>query len=169
MSKTFDDLFFYFLTNSEVLQEDLRQLKERKIRIRWVADYCKAFTPIFDDDIYISLSCGTSYKLCALAHEAAHKLIMPLPKRIPPGCSKEEFVAICLKCEAHAFAHEAEAMDELITLGVAFNDYSLLFTYHYGGVEALEQAVGDFVTSTTGQKYREYYEGYYNWLSVQKA
>lgn len=156
-------------TNSPTLAADLVELRSRGIKIHWVGSFCRAFATSFPPTVHVSYRCSSQAKLRVLAHECAHVLLHSLPLPLPTGWTEEQFVAACLDCETTALVHEAVVCEELLAAGVLVDSYEAVRLYREGGAAALRAAVGDMITSTTGQTYTTYYRQMFRSLPAQET
>lgn len=125
-----------------------------------------------------------------ITHEAAHVLYGETPFHRPnPEMTRKEFIELNvtehLRDEANSQFHEAEVRHEIQQAtgtdvgisGVKSADYARIYTeYSEGNItraQAIDQmtaVVGDDITGTTKEPYREYYaETYENWWDEHEA
>ena len=162
--KQFGDRVADALAKCPTLVEDLAEIRSRGVTIRKVGGHCQAYSMLSKMTIYIGARCKLSEKLIALAHEKVHLLVSPTPNPTPRVSSRQAFIDMCLDAETDAIVHEVVVANELLAAGYEVDDHSMSWVRRFkrGGRDAIRRAMEKAFTSTTGEKYPEYYGGWYD-------
>lgn len=162
--KQFGNKFADAMSKSPTMVKDLEELRAAGVKIRRVGGHCQAYTMTERKTIYIGTKCKLGYQLIALAHEKVHMLGSPTQNPIPRVTGRQAFIDHCLDCETDCIVHEVVVAKELLAAGVKLDDHSLSWVKRYkrGGRAAIRRAIAKATTSNTGEKYPEYYGGWYD-------
>lgn len=162
--KQFGAKFADALAKSPTLVKDLEELRAAGVKIRRVGGHCQAYTMAERKTIYIGTKCKLGYQLMALAHEKVHMIGSPTQPPIARVTGRQAFIEHCLECEVDCIVHEVAVAKELLAAGVKLDAHSLSWVKRYkrGGRPAIRKAIEKAVTSNTGEKYPEYYGGWYD-------
>lgn len=162
--KQFGAKFADALSKSPTLLKDLEEIRAAGIKIRRVGGHCQAYSMPEKKSIYIGTKCKLGYQLLALAHEKVHILGSPTQKPVPRVTGRQAFIDHCLDCETDCIVHEVQAGIELLAAGVKLDDHSLSWVklFKRGGRAAIRKKMEKAITSNTGEKYPEYYGGWYD-------
>lgn len=162
--KQFGLKFADALSKSPTLVKDLEELRAAGVKIRRVGGHCQAYTMNERKTIYIGTKCKLGYQLIALAHEKVHMVGSPTQNPVPRVTGRQAFIDHCLDCETDCIVHEVVVANELLAAGVKLDDHSLSWVKRFkrGGRAAIRRAIAKATTSNTGEKYPEYYGGWYD-------
>jgi hypothetical protein len=162
--KQFGAKFADALAKCPTLVADLKAIRAAGVKIRKVGGHCQAYSMLARLTIYIGSRCGLSYKLVSLAHEKVHMLDSPTPSPTPGKTGRKAFIEMCLGSEVDAIVHEVQVVAELLAAGIHVDDHSMKWyrLHKKGGRAAIRKAIEEAVTSNTGEKYPEYYGGWYD-------
>jgi hypothetical protein len=162
--KQFGAAFADALAKCPTLVADLQVLRQHGVRIRKVGGHCQAYSNHFTKSIYIGSKCNMTYQLVGLGHEKVHVLDSPTPNPVPGKTGRREFIDMCLNAETDAIVHEVQIVSELLAAGYKVDSHSLSWYRRFkrGGRFAIRKAIEEAVTSNTGEKYPEYYGGWYD-------
>jgi hypothetical protein len=162
--RQFGDKFADALAKSPTLVKDLELLRAAGVKIRKVGGHCQAYSMFQKKVIYLGSKCNISYLLIALGHEKVHVLDSLTPNPTPRVTGRKEFVNMCLEAETDAIVHEVVIAEELLTAGFTVDDHSMKWVRRFrkGGRKAIRTAMNTAIASNTGEKYPEYYGGWYD-------
>jgi hypothetical protein len=152
------------LAQSPTLMKDLAEIRAAAVKIRKLSGRCQAYSNSRKMTISIAAECDLSYKLISLAHEKVHVLVSPTANPVPGKTSRRAFIDLCLEAETDAIEHEVQVTAELLAYGLKVDEHSLswLRRYKRGGRAAIRKAIETSFTSNTGERYPEYYGGWYD-------
>lgn len=164
IKRQFGAKFAQALSKSPTLVADLDEIRAAGVRIRKVGGHCQAYSNRDKRAIYIGSRCGLSYKLISLAHEKVHVLVSPTPDPTPGKTGRQAFIDMCLDAETDCIVHEVKVAGELLAAGIKVDKHSLTWVNRFkrGGRAAIRKAIEKSHTSNTGEKYPEYYGGWYD-------
>jgi hypothetical protein len=162
--RQFGDKFAKALSKCPTLVADLQEIRAAGVKIRKLGGRCQAYSDRDKRTIYIGGRCGLSYKLISLAHEKVHVLVSLTPDPIPGKTGRQAFIDMCLNAETDAIVHEVVVAGELLAAGIAVDDHSMKWYRRFkrGGRAAIRKAIEQSYTSNTGERYPEYYGGWYD-------
>ncbi len=162
--RQFGDEFADALAQSPTLMNDLAEIRAAGIKIRKLSGRCQAYSNSGKMTISIAARCSLSYKLISLAHEKVHVLVSPTNNPVPGKTGRQAFIDMCLEAETDAIEHETFVAGELLAAGLEVDEHSLswLRRYKRGGRAAIRKAIETSYTSNTGERYPEYYGGWYD-------
>lgn len=162
--KQFGRKFADALSKCPTLVADLAEIRSKGVKIRKVGGHCQAYSMLKRMTIYIGSKCKLSYALIALAHEKVHLLVSPTPNPTPRVSSRQAFIEMCLEAETDAIVHEVQVVQELLDAGIKVDAHSMKWYRRFkrGGRNAIRAAMNEAITSNTGEKYPEYYGGWYD-------
>lgn len=152
------------LASSSTLLADLGAIREAGVKIRKVGGHCQAYSMYKKKTIYIGSSCKLSYQLIALAHEKVHVLDRITPDPTPRITGRAAFIDMCLNAETAAIVHEVVVAEELLSEGIPVDDHSMSWVTRFrkDGAAAIRKAMEVAIASNTGEKYPDYYGGWYD-------
>lgn len=164
IKKQFGSAFADALAKCPTLVADLQEIRQNGVKIRKVGGHCQAYSMHDKKTIYIGSACSLTYQLISLAHEKVHVLTNPTLPPIAGKTSRKVFIEQCLNAETDCIEHEVIVAGELIAAGYKVDSHSLSWyqLYKKGGRAAIRQAIEQAYTSNTGEKYPEYYGGWYD-------
>lgn len=162
--RQFGDQFADALAKSPTLVKDLELLRAAGVKIRKVGGHCQAYSMFQKKLIYLGSTCNVSYQLIALGHEKVHVLDSITPNPTPRVTGRKEFIGMCLEAETDAIVHEVVIAEELLAAGFTVDDHSMKWVRRFrkGGRKAIRKAMDTAIASNTGEKYPEYYGGWYD-------
>lgn len=162
--KQFGREFADALGKSPTLVADLSEIRAGGVKIRKVGGHCQAYSMLTRMTIYIGSKCKLSYALIALAHEKVHLLVSQTPNPTPRVSSRQAFIEMCLEAETDAIVHEVQVVQELLDASIKVDTHSMKWYRRFkkGGRAAIREAMNEAITSNTGEKYPEYYGGWYD-------
>jgi hypothetical protein len=164
IKKQFGNSFADAIAKCPTLLADLQQIRANGVKIRKVGGHCQAYSMTQKKTIYIGSKCSLSYQLISLAHEKVHVLVSPTPNPVPGRTSRKAFIEMCLNAETDCIEHEVIVVGELLAAGYKVDEHSMSWyrRHQKGGRAAIRAAIEAAVTSNTGEKYPEYYGGWYD-------
>lgn len=162
--KQFGATFADALAKCPTLVADLVALRQAGVKIRKVGGHCQAYSNHFTKTIHIGTKCNLTYQLVALGHEKVHVLDSPTPHPVPGKTGRQAFIDMCLNAETDSIVHEVQIVAELLAAGYKVDAHSMTWYRRFkrGGRAAIRKAIEEAVTSNTGEKYPEYYGGWYD-------
>lgn len=162
--KQFGASFADALATSPTLVADLSALRAAGVKIRKISGHCQAYSMYKRKSIYIGARCKLSYKLISLAHEKVHVLDKITPDPTPRVTGRKEFIHMCLEAETDAIVHEVVVAEELLNAGLEVDDHCMKWVKLFGksGRKGIRKAMNNAHASNTGEKYPEYYGGWYD-------
>lgn len=162
--RQFGDKFADALAKSPTLVADLELLRAADVKIRKVGGHCQAYSMYKKKSIYIGSKCNISYQLIALGHEKVHVLDRITPDPTARVTGRKEFIHMCLEAETDSIVHEVVIAEELLTAGFTVDDHSMKWVRRFrkGGRKAIRTAMNTAIASNTGEKYPDYYGGWYD-------
>lgn len=162
--RQFGPAFADALSKCPTLVADLAEIRAKGVKIRKVGGHCQAYSMLTRMTIYIGSKCKLSYALIALAHEKVHLLVSPTPNPTPGVSSRQAFIKMCLEAETDSIVHEVQVVQELLDAGVKVDAHSMKWYRRFkkGGRAAIREAMNEAITSNTGEKYPDYYGGWYD-------
>lgn len=164
LRRQFGESFIEALSKCPTLVADLAEIRANGVKIRKLGGHCQAYSNRGKKTIYIGARCKLSYKLISLAHEKVHVLVSPTPDPVPGKTSRQAFINMCLEAETDCIEHEVKVVAELLAARITVDDHSMGWyrRYQKGGRQAIREAMENAHASTTGEKYPEYYGGWYD-------
>ncbi len=164
LKKQFGAEFAEALGKCPTLVADLQEIRRAGVKIRKIGGHCQAYSIHDKLTIYIGSACELTYQLISLAHEKVHVLTNPTRPPIPGKTSRQDFINSCLEAETDCIEHEVIVVGELIAAGYKIDDHSMSWyrLYKRSGRAGIRKAIEQATTSNTGEKYPEYYGGWYD-------
>jgi hypothetical protein len=152
------------LSQCPTLVQDVADLRAAGVRIRRVGGHCQAYSMRKRMTIYIGSKCKLSYQLISLGHEKIHVLVSPTDDPVPGVTGRQAFIDSCLESETDSIVHEVIIVGELLAAGYPVDDHSMKWyrRFQKGGRAAVRKAIAEAFTSNTGERYPEYYGGWYD-------
>ena len=164
LKRQFGAPFANALAQCPTLIQDVADLRAASVRVRRVGGHCQAYSIRKRMTIYIGSKCKLSYQLISLAHEKIHVLVSPTDNPIPGVTGRQDFIDSCLESETDSIVHEVIVVGELLAAGYPVDDHSMKWYRRFkrGGRAAIRKAIEAAFTSNTGERYPEYYGGWYD-------